>query len=416
VVVAAIAPKTALHDKAQPARILVTDLAGGTSLGQSGDGEGTECDSFPVGDDARADFVWMSDISGSTDDERIPIQQNASAVFTRLDSLGIDFRMGVVKHTANHVKYPASAGQLLGGGFTRTRSTFEGWWADTTGSDGQEYGLTAVDDVVGPTGTAMPRSAAEQATKVREGVKLVVVYVSDEHAQEVEYGNTTTVCGSLGTPCGCAGITDNTKEDLTASELTCVQGKVQSFLDHLATQDAIAFGIIAPPPGGCDTRPTGGTTYSQEVGWGYSQVIAALGGSYGSVCASDPGQTLDDIVSAVAGATSSLQLTGSPIAITLKAIVTPAGAVCDPDDPTAGLRELSRSQLDGFDYDPVNNTVYFVGPSRPQAGDTVTVSYREWTDQTEDPDPDPIGCTDCGGCGVNQYCNTTSCLCEEYPG
>jgi len=66
------------------------------------------------------------------------------------------------------------------------------------------------------------------------------------------------------------------------------------------------------------------------------EVIAARGGTYGSVCASDPGQTLDDIVSAVAGANSTLQLTGSPIAITLKVIRHPADATCDPADPMAG--------------------------------------------------------------------------------
>ena len=408
VVVAAIAPRTAYDNTAQSARILVSDLAGGTSLGQHGDGEGTECDSLPVGEDARADFVWMSDISASTDDERGPIGASTSAVFTRLASLGIDFRMGVVKHTSNHVTNRTPAGQLLSPGFTRNQTTFQGWWADVASTDGQEYGLTAIDDVVNPsTGTAMPRSATEQATKVREGVKLVVVYVSDEHPQEVE---SAFLAGGA-----CAGVTpaardacnnptdaDYPCQDLTGS--TCVAGIVQPFTDSLASQEAIAFGIIAPPPGGCAT--------SYEVGFGYAEVIAARGGTYGSVCASDPGQTLDDIVSAVAGATSTLQLSGSPIAITLKVIVTPADATCDPADPMAGRYEVARSLVNGFDYDPVNNTIYFVGASRPQAGDTVTVSYREWVDQTTDPNPDPGGCPpDCGGCEGGSTCDVGTCTC-----
>ena len=320
----------------------------------------------------------MSDISGSTDDERGPIAANASAVFTRLSQLGIDFRMGVVKHTSNSVTNKTPAGQLLGSGFTRDQATFAGFWSDIANTDGQEFGLTAVDDVIGLAGTAVPRSATEDARKVRQNVKLVVVYVSDEHAQEVENA--------------CAEIADNNKglaSGTQASRATCIAQTVQPFIDDLNAQDAIAFGIIAPPPGGCAT--------SQEVGWGYAEAIQATGGSYGSVCASDPGQTLDDIVNAVGGAASSMRLAGAPIALTLKVVVTPAGAVCDPGDPMAGRRELARSQVDGFDYDPVNNTLFFVGPSRPGIGDTVTVSYREWVDQTANPDPDPAPPTAAAG-------------------
>jgi hypothetical protein len=399
VVVGAVAPKGWFDDKTQATRIVASDLTGGTALGQSGDGAGTRCASMPVLDDPRADFVWMSDTSGSTSDERTPIQQNAAAVFGRLDTLGIDFRMGVVKHTSNHVTNRTPAGQLLGGGFTRSQSTFQGFWGDTASNDGAEYGLTAVDDVVGPSGTALPRSATEQPTKLREGVKLVVVYVSDEHPQEIEsacrteaYDNCKTRAG------GCL--------DLTGS--ACVAGVVRPFREHLAAEEAIAFGIIAPPPGGCAT--------SYEVGFGYAELIAATGGSYGSVCASDPGQTLDDIVSAVAGAASSFQLAGRPIASTLKVVLTEASApACVPADAAAGRREVARSQVNGFDYDPVNNTLFFVGPSRPGVGDTVTVSYREWTDQTANPNPDPPPCVDCGGCASGYYCEPSTCTCMLPP-
>jgi hypothetical protein len=344
----------------------------------------------------------MSDVSGSTADERTPIQNSTSAVFDRLAALGIDFRMAVVRHTANHVTNEEPAGRLVSPGFTTDAATFRGYWGDPGADQGLEYGLTAIDDVVGPSGTAVPRTATPQATKVREGVKLVVIYVSDEHAQEVEY-RTTAPAG------GCPGVTDATKEDLLPTERACVEAKVQPFIDHLAAEDAIAFGIIADPPTGCAT--------SQEVGWGYSQVIAARGGTYGSVCASDPGQTLDDIVTAVAGAASSFVLTGSPIAMTLKVVVTPAAVTtCDPAHPSAGQREVARSQVDGFDYDPVNNTLYFVGPSRPAAGDTVTVSYREWVDRTSNPNPDPPVCTDCGGCAAGTYCEPVTCTCTAIAG
>jgi hypothetical protein len=399
VVVAAITPKAAFDDRAQPSRILSADLAGGSSLGQSGDGDGTACDSMPVTSEPKADFVWMSDISTSTNDERDPIRQNAAAVFTRLADLGIDFRMGVVKHTPTTRKSASTPARLLSPGFTRTQATFQGWWSDVANTDGNEFGLTAIDNVVNPNGgTAMPRTAdgtdgSGNSTRIREGVKLVVIYVSDEHAQEVE-----NTCSAVKDACNNPSDTDYPCPDLTGN--ACIAGVVQPYVATLSSLDAIAFGVIAPVPGGCST--------SQEVGWGYAEAIAALGGSYGSMCASDPGQTLNDIVNAVAGAASSFELEGKPIALTLKVVVTPASATCDPADPSAGRREVARSQVDGFDYDPVNNTIFFVGPSRPQAGDTVTVSYREWIDRTSDPDPCP---PDCGGCGAGEICVVDTCTC-----
>ncbi len=413
VVVAAVAPKAVFDDRARTSRILAADLAGGTSLGQSQDGDTTRCDGMDVTSDPKADFVWMSDISGSTDDERGPIAANAAAVFDRLAELGIDFRMGVVKHTPTTRRNASTPARILSPGFTRDRATFASWWSDTSGTDGQEFGLTAIDDVVNPaSGTSMPRTAdgtdgGGNATRIRQDVKLVVVYVSDEHAQEVENACSSVVRDACNNPTDA----DYPCPDLTGN--SCIATTVQPFVDVLATQDladpsrhvdAIAFGVIAPAPGGCAT--------SYEVGWGYAEAIAARGGSYGSVCASDPGQTLDDIVTAVAGATSSFSLSGKPIALTLKVVVTPAAATCDPADPMAGRREVARSQVDGFDYDPVTNTIYFVGPSRPSLGDTVTVSYREWVDQSPATNPDPGGCPpDCGGCDPGLFCEPTTCTC-----
>jgi hypothetical protein len=403
VVVAAVAPKSSFDDKAQPTRIVSADLTGGTALGQSGDGAGTRCDAIAVEGDPRADFVWMSDISGSTEDERTPIRQNAAAVFGRLDNLGVDFRMGVVKHTSNRVTRRTPVGQLLGGGFTRDRATFEAWWSDTADQDGAEYGLTAIDDVVGPAGTALPRSTTEQASKVREGVKLVVVYVSDEHPQEVENACSSIVRDSCNLP---RDADYPCRTDLAGD--ACIADVIRPFVENLLAEEAIAFGIIAPPPAGCAT--------SAEVGWGYAETIAALGGSYGSVCASDPGETLDDIVSAVAGAASRFELPRRPIATTLKAVVTQAAPpACDPANPRPGRREVPRSQVDGFDYDPVSNAIFFAGASRPAQGETVTVSYQEWVDRTVDPNPDRPPC-DCGGCDAGHFCETSICVCIPFPG
>ncbi|MDF1562048.1 MAG: hypothetical protein P1V51_03345 [Deltaproteobacteria bacterium] len=396
VILGAVTDKASYDDKALQARIRVADLGNGTALGQHGDRDNTRCDSFVVESDPRADFIWMSDISGSTNDERMPIKSSATMVFDALANLGVDARMAVMPHENNSIN-SANPGQFYAPGFTRDAGTFGAWW-DIAGGDGQEYGLLAVNDAIRPGGRAMPRSATEVADKVREGVKLVVVYVSDEHDQSVE--------------AACAGVQDRNKTYVPdAAGQQCIDSTVQPFVDVLLAESAIAFGVIAESPGGC-ANPTNGTS-SQEAGWGYKEVIEATGGSYGSVCASDPGQTLDDIVNAVAGAASAFQLTGAPISATLKVVVTPAGLACDPQNPTAGRREVPRSALDGFDYDPVSNSIFFLGTSRPQIGDGVTVSYREWEDRTSNPNPDPGGCdgTCNPTCEAGFTCQADSCTC-----
>jgi hypothetical protein len=246
-------------------------------------------------------------------------------------------------------------------GFTTDRTQFVAAINDIDGTDGREFGLTAVEDAIDG---ALPRAAADPL-KIREDVKLVVVYVSDENAQEVEEN------GGDGYPAPACDAKIDDKVKNPTPDMACVAQIVQPYIDHLEANDAAAFGILSPPPGGCAT--------AQEPSYGYPSVIQALGGSFGEVCATDPGQTLQDIVTAVSGAASRFELPERPISATLKVVATTPGA-CAP-------REIPRSRRDGFDYDSANNTIYFHGTARPAIGDRLTVSYRVWEDQTGEANP-----------------------------
>ncbi len=355
VVVGALAPLAAVRDAAHPAGIRIADLTNGSAVAQVGDITETRCDRFVAEANPTADLLWLADISGSTDDERGPIAANAQAVFDALSSSGVDFRMAVVPHTENHYADPRSPGELRAPGFTADRAAFTAAIADDSGADGAEFGLTAVQDAIE---RAKPR-ALDDPRKLREEAKLVVIYVSDENAQELEPNG----AGLPGPSCD-TGLQDRDRNP--SPRAACIQELVQPFIAHLEANEAAAFGVVSPPPTGCAT--------AQEPAYGYPEVITALGGSFGEVCASDPGQTLQDIVDAVAGATSSFQLSDRPISATLKVVVTPPGD-CQP-------REVERSRSDGFDYDPGQNTIYFRGAARPAIGDRVTVSYRIWRDTT----------------------------------
>ena len=363
VVGAAVAPLAAAQDATHPAGIRLADLTNGTALAQAKDATSSGCGRFDVDASPAADVIWMADISASTDDERGPIAQNAGAIFDALDRNGVDFRMAVVPHANNRWAHPDRAGVLRAPGFTTDRNLFVDAINSTDGTDGREFGLTAVQDAIEG---ALPRAPADPL-KVREDVKLVVIYVSDENAEEVE------AAGGNGYPSPVCDAKIEDRDKAPVPDLACVERIVQPYIDHLRLNDAAAFGVISPVPAGCAT--------SYEPAYGYPSVIQALGGSYGEVCATDPGQTLQDIVTAVTGAASRFELPERPISATLKVVVTPPGP-CAP-------REIPRSRREGFDYDAANNTLFFRGATRPQIGDRLTVSYRVWEDQSGDPNPGP---------------------------
>ncbi len=384
----------------------VEDLSNGTALARAYATNSTGCDQFLVNQLPSADFLWMADVSGSTDNDRTNIAATSALVFDGLAANGVDFRMGVIPHSNNHVRLGAGNGGIMRSGFTRDRTTFINDLNNTTGTDGCEFGLTAIDDGIV---RALPRTApgVEVSTRLRATSQLVVFYISDEHAQELEQ-NICIGQGTAGT-----GQNDGARTVPNAAQQAVIDGVVTPFINRITANAGIAFGQLTPlqTPFCADA----------EDGRGYFEAITRTGGTFYRTCDTSPGTVLTDMVNAVSGAASQFRLAETPISASLKVGLTRAGSNVTTIVP--------RSVVQGFSYDAAANTIFFRGTTyRPALNDRVTVSYRVYHQVVP-----PVTCTpplvlntitnqcDCpptcgvaGGCGAGQICdrNPAVCACD----
>jgi hypothetical protein len=449
-VIGGVLDRTRFNDPMDARAIPLLDLTNGTALALREARRSKGCDPFEAAGISVADFIWMADISASTDDDRGRIVSAAQEVFDALTRNNVDFRMGVVPHSQSTIHQPTNAGNLRGMGFTRSRGDFAAYLQDASGTDGCEFGLDAVDAAIN---RSLPRSVPgqEDARKLRANATLAVVYVGDEHAQEVEEGP----CFNLPQRRGCpTGIGDVWTRDANvcavppnAQQQACVDQLVAPYISTIRREGGIAFGqVVSPTPVGACTSGQfacpNSTQDRNEGGRGYVEVISATGGISYSPCESNPGAgSLQAIVDAVTGAASQFQLRATPISASLKVGVSRQGRA---------TTIVPRDRQSGFDYDPVSNSIFFRGTSfRPEPGDLVTISYRVWrppvapcggscaANQVCDGQLQVCGCdlaecssrcgpsgvcgadcacacpADCNGqCGQGQVCNPSSCACE----
>jgi len=400
----------ATYDGPSTASFFLSDLTNGTALAVAGARRGKACNPFVAAGQAIADFIWMSDISGSTDDDRGRVVTAAQSVFDALSNNGVNFRMGVVQHIENTVNRGAgNGGTLLAPGFTRNVNDFRNMLTQR-GGDGCEFGLDAAGSAITRALPRTPANAAEDARKLRENAQLAVIYVSDEYANEITEGQCGVDPGGPACDTGIRDLYDTGNNALcatlpNAAQQACINGVVQPYINQVLAQSGIAFAqVVNPNPAGncntgqffCSNDPM--AQPANEPGIGYLEVVNATGGTFYSPCVDNPGQALQAIVDAVTGAASQFQLTGQPISSTIKVGITRVGMTT--------TTEVLRSKANGFDYDPVSNSIFFRGTARPALGDRVTVSYRVWL-----PPEAPCG----RPCGANQICDGQLgvCTCDQ---
>ncbi|MFO0728381.1 MAG: hypothetical protein U1E65_31690 [Myxococcota bacterium] len=407
VIVVAVLDRPTFDSPSNPASLFLADLTNGTALAQANARRSKACNPFTAAGQSIADFIWMADISPSTDDDRGRISSAAQAVFVALQNNGVDFRMAVVPHTSNPFNVGAgNAGQFRGVGFTRDRTQFINYMQDTSGTDGCEFGLSAADAAIA---RALPRTAPgaanENAAKIRGDATLAVMYVTDEFAQELTEGqcNLTLPC-STGVRDAYTTTPDDTVCQLNpnAAQQMCINQILAPYLQRLTDNGVIAFAqtLDPNPPGPCNGGqfhcPQPGSQLRNEPGRGYTDLVQSTGGVFYSPCLDNPGSSaLQAIVDAVSGAASQFQLSGTPISSTIKVGIT--------HGTTTVI--VPRDKQNGFDYDPAANSIFFRGTSRPAANDHVTISYRVWL-----PPEAPCGMP----CGPNQICDGQLgvCVCD----
>jgi hypothetical protein len=412
VVVMAVLDRTAYDSATNPASLFLNDLTNGTSIAVADARRNKACNAFSAAGQSVADFIWMADISVSTDDDRGRIASAAQLVFNALANNGVDFRMGVVPHSENEIIRGAGmGGNLRGTGFTRDALTFVGYMNDTSSSDGCEFGLEAVRNTITRALPRTPIGMPENSRRVREGATLAVVYVSDEFAQELTEGQCGFDPGGAACNTGVGDAFSAGPGDAVctlvpnATQQACISQILSPYLAQLRANDAIAFAqtFDPNPPGQCNQGqfvcPQPGSYPRNEPGRGYVDMVQSTGGVFYSPCVDNPGSALQAIVDAVSGAASQFQLTNNPISASIKVGITRQG--------TGMTTIVPRDKQNGFDYDPVSNSIFFRGATfRPNNNDRVTISYRIWL-----PPEAPCGMA----CGNNQICDGQLgvCTCDQ---
>ena len=419
VLVGAVLPASDFDSPTDNRALHMNDLTNGTALADADAPLSKACDAIVTDREAKADFIWMADISGSTDDDRNNIVDAAQTIFDALATNNVDFRMGVVKHVENRIRPGSNAGQLSGVGFVRDRDLFGQYLRDDQPEDGCEFGLVAAEDAIDG---ALPRTASgaqDDPRKLRADTQLAVVYISDEYAQSLTQGQGGS-CFDYEPPCD-TGITDYFEASIDdsvcraqpdAAQQACIDSVLAPFIAQLNRPevDAVAFAQVIPPAAAptpctgykCPETPGNPTQAANEPGIGYKEVVEATGGAFYTPCNPDPGPALSAIVDAISGAASAFQLSAPPISSTIRVGVVRLGGGGSGD-----VVDVPRDRDDGFDYDPVANTIFFRGATfRPNPDDQVLISYQSWQAPT----------SPCPDCPANQVCDSNLGACVCAPG
>jgi hypothetical protein len=338
------------EDRDRATGLHADDLANGTGLTESLNGEARECEDDMLDHQGSADVLWVVDQSGSMSDDLDRIADDAEAFFWMANDLGLDFRMGVTD--MNDSSSGVFATRNADGSGERwimpdEASMFAAAIRDPSGpaaSDGlSENGLTQIQAALSH---HLPRGNAG-GLGVRSDAQLAVIVVTDEKAEEVEE----------------AGILfeGNTQPD--AEEEAAIMTLLAPYQAALVAEHAVVHLISEPLPFG-STCSTAGA----EHAFGYYELVTALGGQMASICQTDLGATLDAMLDSIVGDASPLVLDYVPISSTITVM--------------RNLAPVPRSRRHGWDYRASSNSIIFYGmPVNPAQPAEITIAYRRWKEQ-----------------------------------
>ncbi len=328
--------------------ISLSDLSNSTGFARFNSNEENECETYIVATIPTADIVWVIDESGSMSEEQESVADNAVTFFNRAIAYGLDFRMGVVDVNRDNQGLLCTGSGESGDYFLGPQdiSRFQACviepWGGGEEEYGSEYGITQGYNALV---NHLPR-AENDPHKFREDAAIVIIYASDERAEELKQE--------------CNAGEDSGMVSIDPSCMNSVIGPtIQALEDNLSSYGVAgkAHAIIGPPPDGCDS--------ADQVGQGYYEIVQATGGIIGSVCQTDLGPTLQLIIDDIVASASPVVLKHVPISLSLAA----------SKDGIA----LERSRDNGFDYRASANSIVFIGQQfDPQHPSEIVVSYHRW--------------------------------------
>jgi hypothetical protein len=359
---------------ADPQRIRLEELTDGTNVARHGAFTRHVCDQLEAVATAKADILFVVDDSGSMEDDQDAVRRAADAMGDVLRAARVDFRLGVARMFASD-RDSRQRGALEGRGLSDDLSTFRdaivvganGGW-----EPGLETGILAIDRLLPRTAVGAPADPR----RLREDAATIVIHLSDERDQESE--------------CSACGRCDYDQSPTRRQFCAGGQDVIERYVTAYTQRKAVTFALVGDLPDGC--RQTQSRD-DFEPGQGYVEVASRTGGRFGSLCG-DMRQNLDAIARVATGVASTYRLSARPASASLRVAIGPPGQG----------REVRRSRVDGYDYDPAQNSVVFYGAARPTEGDEVRIGYRRWDFAGGPGDPlDP-----CEGCAPGTACDAAS--------
>jgi hypothetical protein len=354
------------YDKVNsPFTFLVDDMSNGTALCPANKKTAFECDIRKVSGKPVADIIWIVDESGSMNDNRQDIVNNANSFFVKAIAAGLDFRMGVAG-----MKKPGSNPLVELGRFCSKETTDP---SDSGGTDrfllpsekdifracvknppyhegGSEHGLTHGYFAVK---RHLPR-AVNRPDRIREGAHVAIIFVTDETAQELKTGHEL-----LGMK-GFLAYTDYKKDHCTLDAVK--HGQLETFIKPL--RDLYSSAASAGVP--TRVHVIGGTcanACNAEIAYGYKELATATGGQLGDVCQATVDATLNEIINSITASASPRVLKYTPISSTLAV-------------EAQGV-QLPRSRTKGYMFSAANNSLTFINV-KVAKGVVVVASYRRF--------------------------------------
>ncbi|PID39806.1 MAG: hypothetical protein CSA65_08045 [Proteobacteria bacterium] len=390
IIIGGVAPQKLAKDSGQGTTYILDDISNGTGLATLSDSDTAECDPFNLIRNPVADIIWVIDESGSMNDNRQDIVNNAQDFFARAVQSNLDFRMAVAGVAEKPNPFPiippgkaAIVGKLChklmgppnlpfdfddGGDATQDRfllpseaAIFKSCIANPPYNENSaEYGLLHAYEA---TVRVLPR-AANNPQKVRPKATLAIIIASDELPKMLSNGEYYQP-QSKEMPTDGISISTNSQCTLAAAD----QQKVDAFL---APWKGLFGGTH--PKWGKDGKAIvnfiGGTCGSScaQIGHGYLDLVKATGGIAADICQKNLGQTLQIMIDTITGAASSAKLQYVPVSASLAVAV--------------DNQQLVRSRVNGFDYVGFSNTLVFSGV-KIQPGSQIVASYRRWVKQAQ---------------------------------
>ena len=347
VVQGGVARRTQYDNAAVTSAMNLDDFSNSTGWAGPAAGHEDECEPYEVSTMPIADVIWVIDESGSMYEEQTSVANNAVNFFNRAIAYGLDFRMGVVDvGLENDGRFCTAQGQsgdyFLGpGNLAQFQQCVMAPWGGGTKEGATEHGITQGYNAII---NHLPRQAGSPS-RIRPDATLVVIYVSDERAEELKES-----CGA-GEGSGMASVDPTCLWNVVGPTVQLLQGA--SSTGGMGK----AHALIGPPPSGCAT--------ATQVGQGYLDVVQFMGGQIGSICQTDLGPTLQVIIEDIVASSSPVRLVHFPISLSLSV-------------SKDGL-PLPRSRIAGFDYRASANTIVFIGQTfDPNHPSEVLVSYYRW--------------------------------------